>query len=322
MSPFLVPSRKGEKMYTSISTLDMPHKEWLALRKTGLGGSDAGAICGLNPYTSPIHVYRDKVSEDTEDSDNESMRQGRDLEDYVAKRFMEATGLKVRRSNMMYRNTEHPCLIADVDRLIVGEDAGLECKTASAYNADKWKDDKIPAHYLAQCYHYMAVTGKKAWYIAVVILGKEFKYAKIERDEEIIQNLISIEEKFWKDHVEAKVMPDPDGSEICDEVLNEYFNIAKREQAIELHGFDEKLRRREEVLALKDKLEQEQKQIEQEIKLFMQNSEIAFSDNYRVSWSNVDTTRIDTKRLKEEQPELYKEFLKVTTSRRFSVRAA
>ncbi len=309
-------------MYTTTSTLGMPHKKWVALRKTGLGGSDAGAICGLNPYTSSIHVYKDKVSEDVEDSDNESMRQGRDLEDYVAKRFMEATGLKVRRSNMMYRSTAHPCMIADVDRLIVGEDAGLECKTASAYNADKWKDDKIPAHYLAQCYHYMAVTGKKAWYIAVVILGKEFKYAKMERDEEIISNLISIEEKFWKDHVEAKVMPDPDGTDVCDEILDEYFHIAKKEQAVELLGFDEKLRRREEVIALKDKLETEQKQIEQEIKLFMQNSEIAFSDNYRVSWSNVDTARIDTKRLKEEEPELYQKFLKVTSSRRFMIKAA
>ena len=59
-------------------------------------------------------------------------------------------------------------MIADVDRLIVGENAGLECKTASAYNADKWKDNVIPEHYLIQCYHYMAVTGKKEWYIAVL----------------------------------------------------------------------------------------------------------------------------------------------------------
>ena len=108
--------------------------------------------------------------------DNEAMRQGRDLEDYVAKRFCEATGLKVRRSNMMYRSTENPFMIADVDRLIVGRDAGLECKTASAFNADKWKDGRIPPHYLIQCLHYMAVTGKREWYIAVVILGRDFRY--------------------------------------------------------------------------------------------------------------------------------------------------
>lgn len=159
-------------MLTKIPTLNMTHEEWLQRRKTGIGGSDAGAICGLNPYVSPMGVYLDKISTETTDLDNEAMRQGRDLEEYVARRFIEATGLKVRRSNMMYRNSRYPFMLADVDRFIVGEDAGLECKTASAYNADKWKDGEIPAHYVLQCYHYMAVTGKRNWYIAVVILGQ------------------------------------------------------------------------------------------------------------------------------------------------------
>lgn len=309
-------------MCIATSTASLTHAEWLALRKTGIGGSDAGAICGLNPYSSAIHVYQDKTSEEITDFDSESMRQGRDLEEYVARRFMEETGLKVRRSNMMYRSKEHPFMLADVDRLVVGEDAGLECKTASAYNADKWKDGAIPDHYLIQCYHYMAVTGKKAWYIAVVILGQEFKYQKITWDDDIITNLISIEKQFWTNYVENRIIPEPDGSEICDEILNKYFNVARKESAVELRGFDEKLKRREEVLKLKEKLEKEQLQIEQEIKLFMQDSELAYSDGYKVSWSNVDTARIDTKRMKEEEPELYQKFLKVTSSRRFTIKAA
>lgn len=180
-------------MMTRIKTLDMQRKDWLQNRKMGIGGSDAGAICGLNPYVSPMQVYFDKTSEVIEDKDNESMRQGRDLEDYVAKRFMEETGKKVRKSNIMYVNQAHPYMFANVDRLVVGEDAGLECKTASAYSADKWKDGNVPEHYYIQCCHYMAVTNAKAWYLAVVILGKEFKFVKIERDEQMIQNLIQIE---------------------------------------------------------------------------------------------------------------------------------
>ena len=93
-------------MYTTISTLGMSREEWLKLRRSGIGGSDAGAICGLNPYSSPMSVYRDKTCEELSDIDNEAMRQGRDLEDYVARRFMEDTGLKVRRSNMLYRSEE------------------------------------------------------------------------------------------------------------------------------------------------------------------------------------------------------------------------
>ena len=121
-------------MYTRISTKNMDRKEWLKLRKTGIGGSDAGAICMVNPYSSPMKVYRDKTCDVPEEQSNEAIRQGNDLENYVAMRFMEATGLKVHRSNYLYRSTENPFMIADVDRLVSGEDAGLECKTASAYN--------------------------------------------------------------------------------------------------------------------------------------------------------------------------------------------
>ena len=283
-------------MYETISTANFTHEEWLRLRKTGIGGSNAGAICGLNPYSSAIHVYNEKTDKEIHDLDNESMRQGRDLEEYVARRFMEETGLKVRRSNMMYRSKENPFMIADVDRLVVGEDAGLECKTASAYSEDKWKDGEIPTQYLIQCYHYMAVTGKRVWYLAVVILGRDFKYKKITWDDEVIKNLISIEKQFWKEYVKKEIMPEPDGSKICDEVLNRYFHTAKKESTVELQGFDEKLKRREEVLQLMEKLEKEQKQIEQEIKLYMKDSEQAFSQGYKVSWSNVDTARIDVLR--------------------------
>ena len=114
-------------MYETVSTKGMSHEEWLRMRKTGIGGSDAGAICGLNPYVSAMEVFQDKTTEGVKEVDNESMRQGRDLEDYVARRFMEETGLKVRRSNVMYRSQENPFMIADVDRLVVGQDAGLEC---------------------------------------------------------------------------------------------------------------------------------------------------------------------------------------------------
>ena len=189
--------------------------EWLGLRKSGIGGSDAGAVCGVNPYRSALAVYQDKISEDLSDDDNEAMRQGRDLEEYVAKRFSEATGLKVKRSGFMYRSDEHSFMIADIDRLIIGEKAGLECKTASAYSSDKWRDGAIPESYEIQCRHYMAVMGFTHMYIACLILGKDFIIRRIDRDPEMEKAIISIEESFWNDHVIPKVMPDPDGSRLC-----------------------------------------------------------------------------------------------------------
>lgn len=309
-------------MYYAIPTADMTREEWLQLRKTGIGGSDAGAVCGLNPYAGPMSVYRDKTSEVVEERDNEAMRQGRDLEDYVARRFMEETGRKVRRSRRMYRSEKHPFMLADVDRLVVGEDAGLECKTANAYQAGQWKDGKIPPHYLIQCLHYLAVTGRKEWYLAVVILGSEFLYRKVDRDEEVIGKLVAVEEAFWNRHVLPRVMPEPDGTKSCDEVLSRYFPAARKKSAIPLLGIDEKLERREKLLGRIAELETEQKQIEQEIQCFMQDHEVAWNDRYRVIWANVDTTKLDAKRIRKERPEIYRDFSRTTTSRRFTIKTA
>ena len=114
------------------------------------------------------------------------MWQGRDLEEYVAQRFTEATGLKVRRANAIYQSEEHPLLLADFDRLIVGQKAGLECKTVSPFSADKWADGKIPAHYLAQVDHYLAVSGFDCWYVAALIFGKELVIHEIIRDKAVL----------------------------------------------------------------------------------------------------------------------------------------
>lgn len=309
-------------MYEKTATAKMTNEEWLALRKTGIGGSDAGTVCGLNPYSSPVKLFHDKTGGEIEELDNEAVRQGHDLEEYVAQRFSEATGLKVRRSNYMYWSLEYPFMIADVDRLIVGEDAGLECKTASAYNADKWKDGDIPLHYIMQCCHYMAVTGKRVWYIAAVILGKEFVYRKLVWNDELISRLIEMEKDFWENHVMAGVMPPPDGSPACDKLLNGYFGTVRKGSSVSLLGFDEKLNRRAEILEEIDRLQKEQSRIEQEVKLYMKDNEFAASGRYRVSWSSVETTRLDTQRIKLEKPEIYRDYAKVSTSRRFQVKAA
>lgn len=188
-----------------VATAGLDRKEWLRYRKRGLGGSDAGAVCGLNPYRTAMQVYDDKTTDATEETDNEAMRQGRELEDYVARRFMEAAGKKVRRANFMYYDEENPFMLADVDRMIVGENAGLECKTASPYLADRWKNGEIPVSYQIQCYHYMSVCNADAWYIAVVIFGREFKYYRIERDEEVISDLRQIERNFWENHILKRI---------------------------------------------------------------------------------------------------------------------
>lgn len=304
-----------------ISTLHIDKESWLQYRKQGIGGSDAGAVCGLNPYRTAIQVYYDKTSDSIEEIYNEAMRQGRELEEYVAKRFCEASGKRVRRANAMFYDEKNPFMLADVDRMIVGENAGLECKTASPYSEEKWRDDKIPLSYQLQCYHYMSVCNADAWYIAVLIYGRDFKYYRIERDDEVIGNLIRIEEEFWNEYVLKRVIPDPDGSKTADAAIAERFKESKS-TTIPLTGFDERLERRQEILSLLEKIETEKRQIDQELKLYLGDAEIAENEHYRVSWKNFSRSSIDEKRLKAEQPEIYEKYRRETTSRRFTVKAA
>ena len=299
---------------------DMPRKDWLKLRKTGIGGSDAGAICGVNPYKSALSVYLDKTTEDMDDNDSEAMRQGRDLEEYVALRFTDHTGIKVRKTNLFYRSDMHPFMTANPDRLLTGERSGLECKVCSAYQADKWKDGKIPESYEIQCRHYMAVMNWDYMYIACLIMGKEFIIRKIERDKELEEAVIKIESNFWNENVLKRSMPDPDGSKAYDEVLDKYFHKSGNKNASPLIGFDKELKRRDDINVLIDKLETERSEIDQRIKLYLRDNEAASNDRYKVSWIFTETNRLDTGKLKTEEPDIYNRYLKVSEGRRFSIK--
>lgn len=304
-----------------VSTLNLDKKEWLKYRKKGIGGSDAGAVCGLNPYRTAMQVYNDKTSDTIEEIDNEAMRQGREFEDYVARRFTEATGKKVRRANAMFCHESYPFMLADVDRMVVGENAGLECKTASPFMAEHWKDGKIPLSYQIQCYHYMTVCNADAWFIAVLIYGRDFKYYRLERDESMLADLVRIEQDFWESHVQKRILPEPDGSKLADSVIAEYYKNSVAE-ILPLKGFDDKLRRRQELKEDMEQMEREKKKIEQELKLYLGEAELAENERYRVSWKSVSSNRVDETRLKEEQPEIYAQYQKVIQSRRLMVKAA
>ena len=302
-----------------VSTIDLPKRDWLKYRKKGITGTDAGAICGLNPYSSAFQIYQDKITDEIEEFDNESMRQGRDLEEYVARRFSEETGLKVRRANAIFQNEENPFMLADFDRLIVGQKAGLECKTVSPYSSDKWNDGNIPLHYQMQVQHYLAVSGFDCWYIAAVVFGREFLIRKIERDEELINYLIDIERGFWYNNVLAGIMPEPDGSDNCSEMIAKMYFKGQENKTINLSGYKEILDRRADLDKLIKKMEKEKKEIDQKIKMEMQDATVALEAGYKISWSNFEQSKFDTKKLKEEKPDIYKEYCKSSTNRRFTV---
>lgn len=190
-----------------VDTRDLSHEDWLEYRKMGIGGSDVAAICQMSRYKSPMAVYLDKLGETPPLEDNPKMMAGRKLEPLIAEWFAEETGMKVWRRNAIFQHREHPFMLANIDRWLPGQNAGLECKNTSEYCLPDWEGTEAPREYVLQCNHYMAVTGADRWYLAVLIGGWNFQWRVIERDEDLIQSLIEIESNFWNDHVLAKVPP-------------------------------------------------------------------------------------------------------------------
>lgn len=293
------------------------HEQWLDYRRTGIGGSDAATVVGLNPYSSLYTLYNDKLGLIPAKEDNEAMRQGRDFEDYVSRRWMEATGKKVRRNCYMWRSDEHPFMLADIDREVVGENAGLECKTTSAYNKSDLEGGEVPLTYYVQCQHYLAVMGFDRMYLAVLVLGVGFYCFTIERDEKEIAALIEAEAAFWH-RVETKNPPPVDGSDSTMATLAAIYpteTVAGRVQltgkAASLIGDIETMKAERD--ALGESINRAKATIMQEIG----DAEGGQCDGWRVSWKSQTRNSIDGAALKRDYPEIYQKYSKQTTSRVF-----
>lgn len=290
------------------------HDNWLAIRRNAIGGSDAAAILGLSKWSSPLSVYADKLGLVPEKEDNEAMRQGRDLEEYVAQRFTEKTGLRVRRENHILINDVNPFMHANIDRRIVGTLEGLECKTTSVYNDTDFEGGDVPSTYYAQCQHYMAVTGWPVWYLAVLVLNKGFYTFKVTRNEDDIAQLIKIEKAFWYDNVEAQVPPEP--QEQDSDTLRALYPEDKGGY-VPLNSASTILADLATKKQLAKSLDGEISAIENRIKMLLGEASEGSDDNFQVTWKNRTSNRFDTSSFKKDHMDLYEKYARQSTSRTF-----
>lgn len=308
-------------MKVVVKTNNLSREEWLKYRTKGIGGSDVSIIAGINPFKSAHQLWLEKTGQiEPEQTDSEYAHFGTLLEPIVRREFTQRTGIRVRQKNMLLQSEEYPFMFADLDGVINedGEMAVFEAKTASAYKQEVWEEG-IPAPYILQVQHYMAVTGAKRTYIAALVGGNHFYHHAVERDEEMIGKIISMEKYFWETHVLGGMEPVPDGSE----ATTNYFNSRFREsngETVELP---------EEALAVcmeYDRLSEELKKMEEaknaaanQLKSYLKEAETGTVGGRKVTWKLVRKSTVDTKRLKSEQPEVYSSFLKDSSYRRLSV---
>ncbi len=313
----------------TVAEAEKDHEKWLQVRNQGIGGSDAGVILGLNPYKSLLSLWLEKTGQaKLEDlSNNERVYWGVKNEGNIADYFCEKTGKHVRRCGTM-QHGEFPWLLANVDRLVDGEQAGLEIKTAGVSQYELWKGDEVPDAYYAQCQHYMLVTGFPMWYIAVLIGGNEGIIKEVPRNEDFIAMLFEAEQEFWKS-VEERTMPDVDGMKSTSEALAEMYPQAKADSVLQLPSTDEL----EKIFAdyeRYDAIIEDSKllktECENRLKVLMGDNEVCIvgdgDTQHKITWKNVKgRTTIDGKKLQKEMPDVYEQYKKVgAPSRRFEIK--
>lgn len=321
-----------------ISTDGMSREQWLECRREGIGGSDAAAIVGLNDYATPWSVWADKRGLTPDKPDTEAMRIGRDLEDYVAKRFTESSGFRVQKSHYMFRNPKYPWALANIDRRLVTTGSyGLECKTTSAWNVKQYKGGAFPDRFYCQCVHYMAVMEVKRWYLAVLVLGEGLHIYQMTRiqhditpewcegsvyvDQQEVDALMDAEKAFYENHVLTGIPPAVDGekatskaveavvgnhdeSEIsisCEAAIRNYIDLGKQVKA----------------------LEKEQEKWKQTILVAMNGHQIGNCGGYRITNTPSSRTTFQHGLFQHDFPAFdYTGYFKTTHSSRFSIKEA
>ena len=303
------------------------------------------------PFSDSYGLYYDKRNlpiPNDDDGNWVAMEVGTLLEDLVARILAQKTGLKVYQRKSMFQHPYHPWMLADLDYLVEmpdGSTAILECKTTN-YNArNKWEYDGkpiVPVYYESQGRHYMAVMNLNRVYFCCLFGNNEDEVIirHIDRDMAYESELIALEEDFWTNNVQAQVPPpyfEDDGKLILESlrrlmgpsvkdappVLLTLPQSARMFRFLELQS--EKSALDAEVTRLKDEMDR----VKALIVADMGRSGSAVykdaSGSYTVPFNPCYKEGIfkdNLLRLKETHPEIYREYVSVSESRRFNVKRA
>ena len=312
-----------------VRTRDLSRDEWLTVRRQGIGSSDAAAAVGLNPYKSQLQLWMEKTGRDgalpvVDPSDDQSpMYWGTLLEPIVAAHYTRRSGHRVRRVNAVLQHPEHSWMLANIDREVVGASDVqiLECKTAGIHGARLWRDG-VPEYVQLQVMHQLAVTGKQAADVAVLLGGQELQVFRIERDDTLIAQLVALEQQFWG-YVERDQQPPADGSASAELALRCLYprdsgTTLDFSTDLEMSGVFSDLLAVREVITTQTALES---QLKQRIQQRMGEATRAVFEIGEVSWKrSKDGSSLDTTQLLKEHPEMAQTYAVTKPgSRRFLV---
>ena len=322
------------KLFTAkrfVETKNMTQAEWLEVRRKGIGSSDCAAACGLNPYMSMLELWMIKTGRIQQNIEEESeghapLYWGKRLEPLVAEYYSMHTNSKVRRVNavLQHPDPDKHFMLANLDYSVVGsaDVQILECKTAGEYGAKLWRDG-VPLYVLCQVQHQLAVTGKKAAHICVLLCGHETRIFKVKRSESVIQHIINAERHFW-DCVEKDTPPEADASESAAKALQFLYPEHVPLSTTDLSGDEQANQQFEKLLQARHQIDKHQEQfdlLKHQLQAKMQNAERATFTNGSVTWKKAkDSISLDSKALLKSHPEYLNQFPQTKQgSRRFNI---
>ena len=305
-----------------VETEGLSKEEWLRYRKSGIGGSDVSCLLGINKWKSEIELWLDKTNQTNEPViENEAMQWGTIMEPIIRKHFADITGKNVVEVHAMLQHPEYQFMLADVDGVTTddeGNPAILEIKTASEFKRSDWENG-CPAYYETQVQHYLCVTGLKKAYVAVLVGGNSFRVYEVDADEQIHQMLIAVEQEFWN-KVQNMIRPDMDGSDSAKELLDSIYHGGINEEIVLPDDAVEWVDAYFEACVDEDNAKAKKQEASNHIKEFMGDYDKATCLGHSICWKPVTSERLDSKALKEAEPEIYAKYSKSTTSRRFTLR--
>src|SRR5690554_4036572 len=218
-------AKTGRGVSRLVSTKALSRDDWRAGRNSAIGSSATSAGIALMPYKTQLELWLEgtnrgqHLAKPNPDDDAAPVFWGVVLEPIVASQYQRRSGNKVRKVNAVLQHPDIPWMLANIDREVVGsaDVQILECKTAGINGARLWRDG-VPKYIEVQVMHQLAVTGKQAADVAVLLGGQQLEVYRIERDELLIKHLIELERQFWH-YVETDTPPPADGSNSAERAL-------------------------------------------------------------------------------------------------------
>lgn len=272
--------------------------DWHQKRRQGIGGSEAAAVLGESKWATPYQIWRAKTGRDAPRPANEAMEAGITFEPAIREWYSNKTGRTVYDPGFT-KHEKYPFIVGNVDGLC--EDRVLEIKN-SGY---EW--DTIPTDYFFQVQHYMYLHQKRFADLAVVFRGQHFKIFTVEQDLSLWDYILPIYADFWR-CVETDTPPDLSTLSDVDEAYRnskESSIILPQDVLVEL----------EKIKALKTQiaeLEDEKSESELAVKQALKDNAIGTDANGKtvVTWRTSKPRRtFDSKRFREENPEMYDEYI-------------